>query len=624
MTVPAAPQRFQSADLLANAIIERVGKKIVLALPLGLGKANHIANALFAKAVADPGINLHIFTALTLERPRARQELERRFVEPLNERLFKGYPDLSYVAALRSGKMPPNIKVNEFFFLAGSWLGNGLAQQNYISANYTHALQYVLDIGVNVIGQLVARRTSAGGESFSIASNPDLTCDLLSLRRAGKAKFLFAGETSSEMPFMGGEAEVAPVEFDCLLEGPANDYPLFAPPREPIALADYAAGLHAARTVRDGGTLQIGIGSSGDAVAKALVLRHQNSAEFRNLLARLNAREVAAPLDNAGSFSAGLYGCTEMFVEGLFDLFEAGVLKREVDGAVLHAAFFLGSRKFYKALHEMPDAQRGKFHMTPVSFVNEIYGDEAKKRAARVHARFINDAMMATLLGDVVSDGLDNGQVVSGVGGQYNFISQGFALEGARAIIMLHSHRITKGKALSNIRWNYGHTTIPRHLRDVIITEYGVADLRGKADRDVIAAMLSIADARFQDELLQQAKHAGKIERSFEIPAAWRNNTPEFIESALRPARDAGALPAFPFGTDFTVEEQQLLPALKTLKAASSLQLASILLRGLSSGGAEAALARMSLARPSGLKERLYAALVRGAIRVSSRDANRA
>ena len=609
-------QRFQSADRLAGAIVERVGKSIVLALPLGLGKANRIANALFAKAVADSSISLHIFTALTLEKPRAKQDLERRFVAPLSERLFKNYPELSYAAAIRSGKLPANIKVNEFFFLAGRWLGVPLAQQHYISANYTHALQYLLDIGVNVIGQLV---TPERDGAISFSSNPDLTAELLALRRAGKAKFVFTGEVNAELPFMGGDAAVSPSELDFIFEGPEAEYPLFAPPREPVELVDYAAGLHAARLVPDGGTLQIGIGSLGDAVAKALILRHRDNANFKKLLASLNARSVAPALDHTDAFEAGLYGCTEMFVEGLLDLYKAGVLKREVDGAVMHAAFFLGSGALYKSLREMPEAERNKFRMTAVSFVNELYGDEARKRAARVNARFINDAMMATLLGDIVSDGLDNGQVVSGVGGQYNFISQGFALEGARSAIVLRSHRVTKGRAQSNIRWNYGHTTIPRHLRDIVITEYGAADLRGKSDRDVIAAMLSITDARFQDELLARAKAAGKIERGFEIPAAWRNNTPAFLSNALGPARVSGVLPAFPFGTDFTDAEQKLLPALKVLKAASPLQLAVLALRGLSLGGESDCLERMGLAKPAGMKELIYAALLRAALRESGR-----
>ena len=223
--------------------------------------------------------------------------------------------------------------------------------------------------------------------------------------------------------------------------------------------------------------------------------------------------------------------------------------------------------------------------------------------------------MMATVLGDIVSDGLDDGRIVSGVGGQYNFVAQGFALDGARSALMLRATRTAKGKAQSNIRWNYGHTTIPRHLRDIVATEYGMADIRGKTDRDVIAAMLAITDSRFQDELLRQAKDAGKIEQAFELPKFARDNTPDAIERALRPAQEAALLPAFPFGTDFTDVEQRLLPALQTLKSASPLQLAALLARGIASPAIDqACLDRLGLAHPRTASEWLYAALVRGAL----------
>ena len=131
----AGPARFSDPVRLADQIVEKVGKTIVLALPLGLGKANHIANALYAKAAADSSINLTIFTALTLEAPRARNELERRFLDPIAQRLFAGYPPLAYAAAIHNGHVPPNIVVNEFFFEAGQWLGSPYAQQHYICAN---------------------------------------------------------------------------------------------------------------------------------------------------------------------------------------------------------------------------------------------------------------------------------------------------------------------------------------------------------------------------------------------------------------------------------------------------------------------------------------------------------
>ena len=616
-----APAQFDSADRLADAIIARVGKTIVLAMPLGLGKANHVANALFARAVADPSIRLRIFTALTLEKPHPSAELERRFIGPIAERCFGGYPDLAYAVALRQG-LPSNIEVDEFFFQAGTRLNIKAAQQSYIAANYTHALGCVLQRGVNVVGQLVAKRVRDGATRYSLSCNPDITLDLLAKRQSKEVDFLFVGQVNSELPFMPGEGDLAAGAFDLILDSPQTDFPLFAPPREPIDLAEYAAGLRVAGIVADGGTLQLGIGALGDAVARSLILRHQSNAGFRDLLRRLDAGATAPPgMIAEEPFEAGLYGASEMFVEGFLDLYHAGILRREVEGALVHAAFFLGSRAFYRELREMPQAELEKFRMMAVSYVNEIYGDEVAKRRARVKARFVNGAMMATLLGAIVSDGLENGQVVSGVGGQYNFIAQGFALQDARSIIMLRATRTAKGRVSSNIRWQYGHTTIPRHLRDMVVTEYGVADLRGKTDRDVIAAMLAVADSRFQDELLRQAKDAGKIEKRFALPPAWRDNSPQRIERALAGARDEGLLAPFPFETDFTPTEQRLLPALEALKSASAspLRLVRILARGLG-GKADSAeigdcLARMGFDRPSGFSARAYAALLRGALR---------
>src|SRR5262249_48033650 len=137
------------------------------------------------------------------------------------------------------------------------------------------------------------------------------------------------------------------------------------------------------------------------------------------------------------------------------------------------------------------------------------------------------------------------------------------------------------------------------------------------SDRDTIAAMLSVADARFQDELLQRAKGAGKIEPSFTIPPQWRANTPEQVAKLLRPARTAGHLPLFPFGTDFTPVEQQLIPALQRLRTASRLGLAALAVDGLRAephADALACLKRMDLAQPRRIADRIAALVLRGAL----------
>jgi acyl-CoA hydrolase len=592
----------QDGASVADAIISEVGREIVLGLPLGLGKANHIANALYARAAADPSIKLTIFTALTLEKPKASSELERRFMEPVVARLFGDWPDLAYTHALRNGTMPANIEVNEFFFLAGRWLGVPRAQQSYISANYTHAVRYLVERGVNVVAQLVARR----GGRYSLSCNPDTILDLM---RSG-AKFLLAGEVNDELPFMPGDAELGEDAFAHVLDSPSTQFALFAPPREPIDASEYAIGIHAARLVADGGALQIGIGEEGDAAVQALILRHKDNAAFREVVSRLTGGAPPLAFEQHEPFAQGLYGVSEMFVDGFLELMDAGILKREVDGALLHAAFFLGPKSFYRRLREMAPERLAKLRMTAVSFTNELYGDQDSKTRARVKGRFINSALMATLLGAVVSDGLEDGRVVSGVGGQHNFVTQAFALPDARSIICVKSTRTARGKTLSNIRYAYGHTTIPRHERDIIVSEYGIADLRGKSDEHVIAAMLAVADSRFQDELLRAAKDAGKIAKSYEIPAAFRDNTPERIARALKPLD----LAPFPFGTDFTPVEQRLLFALEKLKSAQPFGLARLALAGLSKSSDAEALARMGLDRPRSLSDRLYAALVNGAL----------
>jgi hypothetical protein len=612
------PKFFSDPEAIAEDIIRDVGSNLVVGLPLGLGKANHIINALYARAAADRTIDLTFFSALTLEKPRPSNLLERRFIAPVIERLFGGYPDLAYADALRANALPPNVRVIEFFFLAGRWLHVPFAQQHYISANYTHASSYLLARGLNVVTQLVARRVVDGVTRYSLSCNTDTTLDILRARADGRAAFKLIGQVNSELPFMPGAGDLPGEEFSAVLDSPATDFPLFAPPSEPITDTKYAIGLHAASLVRDGGTLQIGIGQVGDALAQGLILRHRDNAQFHATMKRLAPAERRDAIET-GSFEKGLYGVSEMLFEAFLGLIDAGILKREVDGVVLHGAFFLGPKSFYRSLREMRTDQIARIQMMPVSFTNELYGEEDSKRRARVDARFVNNAMMATLMGAVISDGLEDGQVVSGVGGQYNFVAQAFALAGARSILTVEATRQAGRGPQSNIRWAYGHETIPRHLRDIVITEYGVADLRGKSDSEVIAAMLQVTDSRFQDELARQARDAGKLANDFEIPAAWRENTPDRIANALKPAREAGLLPSFPFGSDFTDVEQRLIPALQFLQDAqrSPLQMPGLLWQGLTralDAADRECLTRLGLDKPATWPERAYRALVSAAL----------
>ncbi len=614
------PQIHEDADILADGIIERLDGRIVLGLPLGLGKANRIANALYRRAAADAAISLDIFTALSLEPPSGSSDMEKRFIEPFTERLYGRYERLAYVDALRQGGLPANIHVSEFFLMAGRWLNVPAMQQHYVSANYTHAARMLMNKGVNVIAQLVAAREIDSETFYSLSCNSDITLDILPALKARNTPFVLAAEVSAELPFMGGEAALPASAFDHVLSTPGREPGLFVAPKQPVSDADHAIGIHAASLVKDGGTIQIGIGALGDALTAGLIMRHAAPEMFARTLRALCGGSMPEDREN-GPFEKGLYAASEMFVDGFMELYRAGILKRKAaDGALLHAGFFLGTDAFYRFLRELPDGERDLLQMRGISFVNELYGDEDGKRRDRIDARFVNSAMMATVLGETVSDTLDDGKVVSGVGGQYNFVTQAFALEGARSIITLNATRKSKGRRQSRILWSYTQSTIPRHLRDVFITEYGVADLRGKNDRDCIAAMLEIADGEFREGLLRQARDAGKIEAAYRLPNPHRPDSPEAVSAALREAKDAGHCRTFPFGTDFTSVERKLLPALSFLRERTATRwgMLKAVFSAMGAGSGrpdhQEELVRMKLGGAGGFREMIYRRLLTWAL----------
>ncbi|HEX7062407.1 MAG TPA: acetyl-CoA hydrolase/transferase C-terminal domain-containing protein [Woeseiaceae bacterium] len=618
---------FESADTLAGEVIAAVGPNVVLGLPVGLGKAVHVANALYERAVRDPAISLTIFTALTLEVPRARGELERRFLEPLAARLWKGWPALRYAEDLARERLPANIRVHEFYLRPGAYLANPTAQRDYTSLNYTQVGKELLRLGVNVIAQLVA--PDPAGARYSLGSNPEVTLDLLpelERRRAAGRPFAFVAEVNPEMPYMPGAAELDAARFDCVLRSEACAYPLFGLPRRAVGDRDYATAMHVASLVRDGGTLQLGIGSLSEALAHCLILRHREPHVFRRVLERLpggpaSGRRPALPLATA-PFSEGLYSCTELLSDAVFALYDAGIVRRpadEQDPTVIHAGFFVGSTALYRGLRELPAARRRLIAMSPISFVNSLHGDEAMKRRQRRRGCFVNEAMMVTLLGAAVSDALDDGRVVSGVGGQFDFVRMAHGLDDAHSVLMFGSRRLHDGVARSNVLWNYGHTTVPRHYRDVFVSEYGIAATRGLHDAAVIAALLPLADAAFQGELLERAIAAGKIRADHVLPDDAARNTPAALRAVFGDPDVARHFPPYPLGSDLTSVERELAAALERLKHRTARRwrrirtVAGSMLQK-PAPDTHAALQRLGLDRPRTLREHLLRRLVARAL----------
>lgn len=708
-----APVEFDQVEACVDWILERTGRVIKLALPLGLGKANLIANALYGRALADPGLELCITTALSLEVPTPGSDLERRLLQPVIDRLFAGYPQLQYAADRRANRLPKNISVVEFFMSPGALLNNAHAQLNYVSSNYTHITRDLIDRGVNVIGQLVTHKALGNQRKFSLSCNPDLTLDITTHQRRAGNPLLMIGEVNGNLPFMYGDAVVEPDFFDALVENPDTGYTLFGMPKAPIDTTDYMIGLHASTLVRDGGTLQVGIGSLGDAVVYALGLRQSNNSLYRKVLDRCGIPDrfdaVISRLGGLGPFDEGLYGATEMLVDGFLHLYHAGILKRRVyrdvplqslinekridpvnittrvlleladvgavnpvlsdadvgylkywgifeqrvelidglvvltdgsrfapdlsdqafldslagaglgrrlkNGVIAHGGFFLGPQRFYQDLNRLSEEERQLINMTSVLAVNQLYGNELLDSLQRKDARFINSCLFATLTGAIVSDGLEDQRVLSGVGGQFDFVSMAHALKDGRSIIKVRSTRNSKGSVSSNIRLGYAHTTIPRHLRDIVISEYGIAELRGKTDSEVASAMLNIADSRYQPRLLDEARRAGKVPKNYRIPDRYRNNFAAKLEDQLREARRDGTFPDYPFGTDLSETEQTLARALKQLASATATPTRQLLTairawRDADPAGLDDYLARMDLSSPNGLRQKIMAKML--------------
>ena len=640
---------IESLELAVDRMLAVIPGALHVGAPLGIGKPHRLLNALYGRIERDPARNLYLYTALSLDLPEPGSDLEKRFLAPFLSRIYgDDFPRLAYVAAQKRDALPANVRVEEFYMQSGALLHSTQAQRHYASLNYTHVARALADRGVNCIVQKVA--VNDDGTRLSLSSNTDLTFDAVdAVIAAGLPRPVLVAEIDPQLPWLDGVAAVDSSYFDIVIAPPAPYPRLFALPRQPVGDADYAIGLYASALVRDGGTLQIGIGALADALCHALALRHTDNAAYRRVMNALDPDIERHPAVIASGgldpLSLGLYGCSEMINEGFKRLVDCGVLRRKVvdkealmqrlhdgnatelerellqrDGEFLHGAFYLGSPEFYDWLRTLDDETRCGIGMRRVSEVNELYGgNESLERLQRREARFFNTCMMATALGAAVSDGLEDGRVVSGVGGQYNFVAMAHALPDARSVLLLRAARESGGRRESNVRWNYGHATIPRHLRDIYISEYGIADVRGKADEDCVIAMSAIAEAGSAHTLLESAKASLKLRKDFAAPGEWSRNTPAHLRKALEPFRRDGTLPDYPLGSDFTEVEQRLVKALGWLKTSTgnpSAKLRTVMAALLSSGASDAeAMQRMGLATPRGASQWLYAKLLGHALK---------
>lgn len=278
---------------------------------------------------------------------------------------------------------------------------------------------------------------------------------------AAEASDLVIAQVNQNMPRTLGDSFLHVTQIGCLVEA---DTPVIelAPPK--IGDVERAIGENVASLVQDGDTLQLGIGAIPDAVL--LFLKEKNDL--------------------------GIH--TEMFSDGVVELVEAGVITNKAK--TLHrgqsvATFLMGTRRLYDYVNNNPAVA-----MYPVDYVNDPYVIGQNDNLVS-----INSCVQVDIMGQVVSTSAGLRQI-SGVGGQVDFVRGANLSKGGRAIMAMPS-TTGKGKISKIVPFldQGSAVTTTRNEVNYVITEYGIAKLKGKSLRQRAEALIRIAHPDFRDEL---------------------------------------------------------------------------------------------------------------------------
>jgi 4-hydroxybutyrate CoA-transferase len=283
-------------------------------------------------------------------------------------------------------------------------------------------------------------------------------------------------EVHPEFIRTGGDNFVHMSEIDFFVEaedGASAPPPAPPPSEEEVAATDAICNLVAAELVNDGDTLQMGIGTVSAALAKFL--------GFRNDL--------------------GIQ--TELITGGTAELVRSGIVTGKYKS--LYPGKVVGS-----ALVALDPGELERIDGNPVF---ELYDfgttDDLRRLAQQKNFVTVNNALVVDLTGQVSAESFDH-RPFTGVGGQTVFMVAGAYSEGGRSVSVLpSSSRPAGGPRVSRIVAGFPPgtaVTVPRTFVDYVVTEYGIAELRGKSLRQRAASLIEIAHPEFREELRTQAK----------------------------------------------------------------------------------------------------------------------
>ena len=353
-----------------------------------------------------------------------------------------------------------HVRHTAYFFSGATRAGGQEGWIDYVPG-YFSELPALINNGltpVDVVFAIVSPMDEYGYFSLSLAAD-------YSLAAIAKARAVVL-EVNPNVPFAFGNCHIHISQVAALTE---SEDPILEVGLPKIGPVQEAIGKYVADMIPDGATLQIGYGGIPDAVVMQLTNKHD----------------------------LGIH--TEMVGDGIMTLVEAGVVTNRAKnfgrGKIL-ATFALGSKKLYQFMHRNPGLE-----MHPVDYTNDPY---LAGQNDKLHA--INATMQIDFMGQCGSESL-GASPYSGTGGQSDFVRAANRSNGGKAFIVLPS--TAKDDTISRIVPTLSpgtHVTTSKNDINYVVTEYGVAQLRGKTAKQRAEALIGIAHPNFRAELREAAK----------------------------------------------------------------------------------------------------------------------
>lgn len=312
------------------------------------------------------------------------------------------------------------------------------------------------DLPVDVAVVQVSRPNKEGFCSFGVS------CDYT--KPAAEAAKVVIAEANDRMPFIGGDNLIHVSEIDHIVE---TSNPIFELPAPRIGDVEKAIGRNCASLIEDGSTLQLGIGAIPDAVLMSLT-------DKKDL---------------------GIH--TEMFSDCAVELIEKGIIngsKKTIHKGIHVSTFLMGGKRLYDFANNNDNVK-----LFPVDYVNNPTVIMQNHKMVS-----INSCIEVDLMGQVVSEAIGLKQF-SGTGGQVDFVRGASMTKDGKSIMAMPS---TTGKGtVSKIVPFIAHgaaVTTSRNDVDYVVTEYGVAKLKGRSLRQRALSLIAIAHPQFRESLMEE------------------------------------------------------------------------------------------------------------------------